>query len=579
MLGRSLGPRFRALVALALLIGSDAACTEQPRPGELDLRVTFACEVDRAQSSRLQLRVLEAGCEADAEALYEASLGRGEAAPPIDRVGPGRYGVEAAAYGEAETALARVCLEVSLPRSEAIALELRSATCTGALDADVPLDAEIDAATEDAGGPDLDAEREPDAADVDANADAAPSVCSGDCSDSDPCTDDLCVDGVCTNPPFSGPRECDGIACTQGDMCAAGECQAGAPDDAACADDGNPCTAETCVVGAGCNRSNAGADGRSCDDSIACTSSDACKDGFCGGVDTCPGGQVCSAAQRICLSCTGPQDCDDGNPCTTDTCSGGQCGHSDNTAACDDGESCTTSDVCAGGRCAGTSTCPSDATCGGSTCTCNDSSETLCAGSSTCVNLTNTAGHCGLCGRACGSGNSCQNGACKPGGATQCTAYRSGGHDYLVCADALIWTAARDRCRSFGLVLAIVDNQSENDFLRDRLGGTPHWIGANDRGDNGSSCRLSREEGTWYWADGSSDNGSKLCTAAASGAVACTLEPGRYHNFRSDQPNNIYCECNFNGCSEGQDCASMQPAGEWFDDQCSLALGYVCETR
>jgi hypothetical protein len=194
------------------------------------------------------------------------------------------------------------------------------------------------------------------------------------------------------------------------------------------------------------------------------------------------------------------------------------------------------------------------------------------------VNLTNTASDCGLCGRACGSGNSCQNGACKPGSATQCTAYRSGGHDYLICSDTLIWTAARDRCRSFGLVLGVVDSQSENDFLRDRLGGTPHWIGASDRGDEGSNCRLSREEGTWYWANGTSDNGIKLCTTTASGTVACTLEPGRYHNFRSDQPNNIYCECNFNGCSEGQDCASMQPAGEWFDDQCSLTLGYVCET-
>jgi hypothetical protein len=583
VLGRSIGPRAWAFGALALLVASNAACDAETKPGELELRVSFVCEEDRTQSRQLQLRVLAEGCGPDAEALYEAMLGHGETAPPVDRVQPGRYGVEATAYGDEEAALARTCLEVNLPRVEAIALELRSAACTeAALDADVPLDAQLDAAAEeDALSTDLDAEAGADAGDaaVEPDADAAPSVCNSDCSDSDPCTDDVCVAGACTHPAFSGARECDGIACTQGDMCVAGECQPGAPNHAACADDGNPCSAETCVAGAGCNRSNAGADGRSCDDNIACTSGDSCNNGVCGGDDTCPGGQVCSAAQRICLSCSGPQDCDDGNPCTTDTCSTGQCGHGNNTAGCDDGKSCTSNDVCAAGSCAGTSTCPGDASCGGSTCACNDAGETLCTASNTCVNLTNTASDCGLCGRACGAGNSCQNGACKPSGATQCTAYRSGGHDYLVCSDTLIWTAARDRCRSFGLVLGIVDSQSENDFLRDRLGGTPHWIGASDRGDEGSNCRLSREEGTWYWANGSSDNGTKLCTATASGAVACALEPGRYHNFRSDQPNNIYCNTPCGGtCSEGQDCASMQPAGEWFDDQCSLALGYVCET-
>jgi hypothetical protein len=467
---------------------------------------------------------------------------------------------------------------VSLPRSEAIEVELRSAACTDdPRDGEVAMDAEIDA------GGEQDGESPgtgPDAAEAEAgsNVDAAPSVCSSDCSDSDPCTDDRCVAGACTNPPFSGARECDGIACTQGDMCVAGKCQPGAPNHAACADDGNRCTAETCVAGAGCNRSNAGAEGRSCDDNIPCTSPDTCSNGVCRGVDTCANGQVCSAAQRICLACTGPQDCDDGDPCTTDVCNSGQCGHSNNTASCNDGKSCTSNDVCSAGRCAGTSTCPSDATCGGSTCSCNDANETLCSGSNTCANLTNTVSDCGLCGRACDSADSCQNGACKPGSATSCTGYRNGGHDYLICSDTLIWTAARDRCRSFDLVLAVVDSQSENDFLRDRLGGTPHWIGANDRGDEGSNCRLSREEGTWYWADSSSDNGSKFCTETANDAISCTLEAGFYDNWFDGQPNNIYCDCRFNSCSEGQDCATMDGLGDWYDDQCSLTQGYVCET-
>jgi hypothetical protein len=584
-----LGLRFRTrdkmLVALALLAGSQAGCTEAAKPRELGFHVDFVCESDRTASTLLRLRLLPDGCDPGGEALYEVSLARGEAAPAADELGPGRYGVEASAYADDGALLAHVCLEVELPRSEAIELDLRSPDCTeDPLDAEAPEDAGSEADAEqpdlDAEQPDLDAEPEPDDADAEQpDADAAPAVCPSDCSDSDPCTDDLCVAGACTHPPFSGARECDGIACTQGDMCVAGECQPGAPNHAACADDGNACSAETCVVGAGCNRSNAGADGRSCDDGIGCTSPDTCSNGICGGTDTCPGSQVCSAAARVCISCTGAADCNDNNPCTTDTCSAGQCGHSNNTASCNDGKSCTNNDVCAAGTCAGTSTCPADATCGGSTCTCNDSSETLCSGSNSCVNLNTTTSNCGLCGRACAAGASCQNGGCKPSGASACTAYRNGGHDYLVCTDALSWTAARDRCRSYGLVLAIIDNQGENDFLRDRLGGAARWIGANDRGDNGSNCRSSNEEGDWYWANGTSDNGLLFCTATTSGTFACNAQSSRYQNWNTGEPNNANCSCRFNDCTEGQDCGSIDPPnGTWDDDYCTSTLGYICET-
>jgi hypothetical protein len=582
--GLRLRTHHQTLVALALLAGSKAGCSEATKPNQLGFGVGFACEADRVESSLLRLRVLEDGCGADTETLYEASLGRGEAAPPVDNLGPGRYGVEATAYAEDDVVVARACLEVSLPRSEAIRLDLRSAGCVQEPpDAGPPMDmdAEIDADSEgDAEPPDPDAQGEADA-EQEPDGDAAPVTCSGDCSDSDPCTDDVCVAGACTHPPFSGARECDGISCTQGDMCLAGECQPGAPNDAACADDGNACTSEVCVAGAGCNRSNAGADGRSCNDNIGCTGPDTCNNGVCGGADNCPSGQVCSASRLICLACTSADDCDDGNPCTTDTCnaSNGQCGSSNNTASCNDGKSCTGNDVCAGGSCTGTSTCPSDATCGGSTCSCNDGSETLCSASNSCVNLTNTASDCGLCGRSCPSGNSCQNGACKPGAASACTAYRNGGHDYLVCNDRLSWTAARDRCRGFGLVLAIVDSQSENDFLRDRLGGAARWLGANDRGDDGSNCRLSREEGTWHWANASSDEGLLLCTATSSGTIACNLQAGRYQNWNLGEPDNSSCGCRFNDCTEGQDCGSIDPPnGTWDDDLCTSTLGYICET-
>jgi hypothetical protein len=46
--------------------------------------------------------------------------------------------------------------------------------------------------------------------------------------------------------------------------------------------------------------------------------------------------------------------CNDNNQCTDDTCSSGSCVHTNNSAACNDGELCTSNDVCDGGLCIGT---------------------------------------------------------------------------------------------------------------------------------------------------------------------------------------------------------------------------------
>ncbi len=57
--------------------------------------------------------------------------------------------------------------------------------------------------------------------------------------------------------------------------------------------------------------------------------------------------------------CVGDAECDDSNPCTDDACVGGACAHTNNTAACDDGNACTVGDVCSAGACEGT---PKDCT-------------------------------------------------------------------------------------------------------------------------------------------------------------------------------------------------------------------------
>ncbi len=74
-------------------------------------------------------------------------------------------------------------------------------------------------------------------------ADCAPCI-PADCDDADPCTDDVCVAGVCQNTNNTAPCE-DGDACTVGDSCFQGNCVAGVPTNC---DDGNACT-----VGDSCN--------------------------------------------------------------------------------------------------------------------------------------------------------------------------------------------------------------------------------------------------------------------------------------------------------------------------------------
>lgn len=53
------------------------------------------------------------------------------------------------------------------------------------------------------------------------------------CDDSDPCTDDLCVDGGCVYAPSRGGRCDDGDACTATDTCVSGLC-IGSPSECPC---------------------------------------------------------------------------------------------------------------------------------------------------------------------------------------------------------------------------------------------------------------------------------------------------------------------------------------------------------
>jgi len=131
-----------------------------------------------------------------------------------------------------------------------------------------------------------------------------------------------------------------------------------------------------------------------CDDMLAaggCNAvCDGCEPGFTG---------------ADCLTCVG---LDDGNPCTDDVCDPALGAlHTDNTAACDDGDVCTTSSVCALGACVGSGALAVD---DGNPCTDDTCDATLGA-----VHTNNTS----TCddGDQCTSGDRCAAGACVGGAA------------------------------------------------------------------------------------------------------------------------------------------------------------------
>lgn len=192
-------------------------------------------------------------------------------------------------------------------------------------------------------------------------------ACSSDvtCQDSNNCTDDLCVNGSCTNPARSGGCS-DGNACTVNDTCRNKVCKSGPPKNC---DDNNPCTGDSCSAGICRNRLTPGA----CDDGVFCNGSESCNDGECSsGNPPCPAA-LCHEDTDSCDDCTQPSQCDDGLFCNgTETCVSGLCQSSDpcpgqfcdeaarmcidclEGAACDDGDECTENDTCQNGICGGT---------------------------------------------------------------------------------------------------------------------------------------------------------------------------------------------------------------------------------
>jgi hypothetical protein len=263
----------------------------------------------------------------------------------------------------------------------------------------------------------------------------ADGACAGggplDCDDNNACTNDICnpVKG-CLHTNNSQP--CDDLdPCTEQDSCSGGLCLGAVPKD--CSDD-NPCTDDICIPLAGCSYNN---NSNPCDDGNPCTVTDQCLGGSCnpGSLFNCDDGDNCTLdscdpESGLCQHAPSPDgECDDANPCTlVDQCIGGKCigsvppdcddenvcttdycdptsgcVHLLNSAPCDDGNLCTTKDQCNLGQCAG-----------GPALTCIDNNPCTddgCGPESGC-SFTPNIDQCDD-GNACTEGDVCKSGWCS----------------------------------------------------------------------------------------------------------------------------------------------------------------------
>lgn len=269
----------------------------------------------------------------------------------------------------------------------------------------------------------------------------------------------LCVDGYCiTAAGFDTSSDasdvsadpCIGVSCSSEQECCNGTCVDTSSDPMNCSHCGAICGAgEICALGL-CQCGADQAQGRPvCDEGEACCGDECVDVSFdsrhCGGCD-----QVCDSSNTLCVAgeCVcevGYRTCGMDPLCETDIgSSDAHCGVCDNA--------CDATSECNFGLCScGLSLCEMNEAC----CDIDGMGETL------CVNINESAGHCGDCnapcpagfectdglctcnGLTCDQGDVCCNGACVPGGTCSC-----GGATCEVneacCSDACIDTSIDD---------------------------------------------------------------------------------------------------------------------------------------
>jgi hypothetical protein len=192
----------------------------------------------------------------------------------------------------------------------------------------------------------------------------------------------------------------------------------------------------------------------------------------------------------------------------------------------------------------------------------------------------------------------CPAGGCVDGckidpGPCSCSEFN--GHTYLTCPAAKSWAEARKACKGLGTDLAVIETGQENAHIAAKGGGMTSWIGANDRGEDGTgtglltgcdaTCRkpIGAAEGTWKWVDtaGGKETGPAFCALSLE-TNQCPANSGTYANWGAGEPNNTHTEkCIYpaDPCAEGEDCGAITNGGTWQDLECKASLPYICETR
>jgi len=225
--------------------------------------------------------------------------------------------------------------------------------------------------------------------------------------------------GMCSNPAKMDGAACnDGNACTQLDSCLAGACNGAMPVMCAAMDQCHD--AGTCDTMTGMCSNPAKADGSSCNDGNACTQTDSCQAGACAGampvvctaMDQCHDVGTCDTATGTCSNPAKADGatCDDGDACTqTDTCTAGACGGA-NPVTCTAADECHEAGMCD----VATGMCSSPAVADGTACTGGTCQGGMCIPAGCGNNIKDTNEECDDGNMVDGDGcdKNCTNTAC-----------------------------------------------------------------------------------------------------------------------------------------------------------------------
>ena len=340
----------------------------------------------------------------------------------------------------------------------------------------------------------------------------ATTVVTCDASGDTACLANTCAPstGVCSMQNANEAGSCDdGDACTVSDVCTAGTCGGSAMD---CSGSDTACQTASCNSGTGaCTSMTDRSNGTSCNDGDACTTIDSCQTGACVGAAPVD----CSGSDTDCQTAA----CDSGTgACTSMT-------DRSNGTACDDGDACTTIDSCQTGACVGAA--PVD-----------------CSGSDTACQTAACDGTSGLCsifadkldGTVCDLDaipctlDTCQTGACAAGSNTcECmtTADCAVMEDGNLCNGTLICTA--NTCVVDAATIVTCDASGDTACLANTCApstGVCSLQNANEAGscDDGNACTVSDvcTAGTCGGSAMDCSGSDTACQTASCNAGACT---------------------------------------------------------